>query len=187
MVMIRVEDTKGFDIQSNTISGIENLSPPPFSPPGGCASYHVAASAENLAEQQSGNCRVISVAAVRGYDADNNGVKAKSTIASNTIGTTSSANPNVIVGIDVQGDSESVVVRDNVVDLGDGDKTIGLRVREHTDGHGTNQISVRNNDLAQGQQILNRRRLRNLPVLQGHEGIEWQFGGGCPFGNANKK
>ena len=62
MIVIRVEDTEGFDIQDNVIENVVNLSPPPFP---NCTDWHADASSENPSEQQNGNVRGISVAATR--------------------------------------------------------------------------------------------------------------------------
>ena len=64
IVVIRVEDTEGFQIEGNSISEVKNLSPKPFTK---CFDYHAGASDENEGEQQGGNVRGISVAAVRGF------------------------------------------------------------------------------------------------------------------------
>jgi hypothetical protein len=191
IIAIRVEDTAGFSIESNSINNIENVSVEPFT---NCAAYHIGASAENLQEQQAGNVRAISVSAVRGYS---NG---DSEIKSNEIQDVSSENANVIIGIDVQGDSSDVNVEGNTVDLhrtireDTSDQYIALRVREVADS----SVSVGKNKFSEETQILNgssrrQRLLRGRYLVNPHTtvagmpffkhvsgDIEWKFGG-CPF------
>ena len=69
-MIIRVEDTEGFEIVDNTIAGVTNLSPTPFDV-GNCADFHLGASVENANEQQGGNIRGIAVAAVTGFTNNN--------------------------------------------------------------------------------------------------------------------
>lgn len=173
-IVVRVEDTQGFDIENNVFRDITNLTPLPFA---ACDGFHGGASQENAGEQQGANVRVISVAAVRGYEDSS-----YSKISGNTIGRANSRNANKIVGIDVQGDSKSVEIGNNSVDLGRGANKVGLRVREFADGDGSDAIVVGANNLAQGSEILNRRKLRNKPELHPHgDDLEWKLGG-CPFG-----
>lgn len=184
IVVIRVEDTKGFDIEGNEIVNVRNLSPKPFS---NCFDYHAGASDENEGEQQGGNIRGISVAAVRGY-ADHH-----SMIKDNVIMNFHSSNPRIIVGIDVQGDSKAVEVVDNVVDLSQRagtsvlDEFVAVRIRKHVDNEGDDAVIVGDNALMQDLQILNNRRLRSKPEedLSAHKnrGLEWKVGG-CPFARA---
>jgi len=187
MIVIRVEDTLGFQIQGNTIDGVINLSPSPFQ---NCASYHGGASLENEAEQQAGNVRGISVAAVRGY-ADS---PKPSLIKRNSVLNVASENANVIIGIDVQGDSKDVDIAGNTVNLDtdigqvSGDQYVALRVRENVDGDGKDAINIGNsNDFQQEAVILNRRNLRSdvkkIPDHPDVVGLEWELGG-CPFGRA---
>lgn len=181
IVVIRVEDTQGFEIEGNALSGVKNLSPKPFTK---CFDYHAGASDENEGEQQGGNIRGISVAAVRGFS------DRHSIIRDNTIMQFSSSNPNVIVGIDVQGDSKAVEVEDNVVDLSARagtsvmDEFVALRVRKHVDNEGDDAVIIGDNSLMQDLQILNNRRLRNRPELGPKDkDLEWKLGG-CPFARA---
>jgi len=188
MIVIRVEDTLGFEIQDNIIKGVTNLSPVPFQD---CTDYHAGASSENEAEQQAGNVRGISVAAVRGYGHS----RESSLIKQNTVEDVKSENANVIIGIDVQGDSKGVDIIRNIVNLdrsADGDdrddQYIALRVRENADA---NRIFVSNeNDFKQEKVILNSSNRRNLrsemKEIPGHPdvgGLEWELGG-CPFARA---
>ncbi|KAL9182847.1 hypothetical protein ACHAXT_004126 [Thalassiosira profunda] len=105
VIAIRVEDTAGFQIKGNSILNIENLSEEPFAD---CAAFHVGASVENPDAFQAGNIRGISAAAVRGYP-DNN---QDSQIKNNQIGNFTSANSaitdRIVIGIDIQGDSQCV-------------------------------------------------------------------------------
>lgn len=181
VVVIRVEDTQGFEIVGNSMKGIRNFSPKPFT---NCFDYHAGASDENEGEQQGGNMRGISVAAVRGYS------DRHSLIKDNVVMDFSSSNPNVIVGIDVQGDSKSVEVVDNMVDLSARagtsvmDEFVALRVRKFVDNEGDDAVIIGDNALMQDLQILNNRRLRSKPELgRKDKELEWKLGG-CPFARA---
>lgn len=177
--VIRVEDTAGFRIKGNDISNIENLSVPPF---GDCTEYHEGASVENLGERPGGNIRGISIAAVRGY------VDRRSTIKQNTVKNLASVHANVIIGVDIQGDSAYVAVKGNVIDLQSGigedpdDPFIACRVRQFVD----NTVIIGRNDLQQEEEINNARRL-SIESLRGHPGgeIEWRTGG-CPFAHRHE-
>ena len=122
MIMIRVEDTEGFDISGNIISNVENLSPKPY---GNCYDYHIGTSNENLKKQQGGNVRSISVAADRAYE------NQESSIKNNYVCATSSANANYVIGIDIQGDSQGIKVTQNKVDLEDVDSILVTSVVEN--------------------------------------------------------
>lgn len=192
IVVIRVEDTKGFTIEGNNIISVKNVSPLPFT---NCFDYHAGASDENEGEQQSGNIRGISVAAVRGYASNRH-----STIKRNEIRALASTNPNVVIAIDVQGDSKAVDVDENTVDLSTRagtsvlDEFVALRVRKHVDGEGHDAVTVGdNNAFSQEVQILNNRRLlrsaetdtRGLSKDEPGQ-IEWKVGG-CPFARGRGK
>ena len=189
---MRVEDTKGYRIEKNEILDVENLSVASFSSQSitfgtdqvtSCKQYHSGTSFENLDEYQAGNIRMISVAAVRGYDG-----RADSLIKNNIIGGAASVQANVMIGIDVQGDSSNTEIAGNTVDLEESlfpsDKFIALRVREAVDG----SITIRpNNSFAQETQILNTaatRGRRGRRLMKGHPrmggDIEWKHGG-CPM------
>jgi len=188
IIVIRVEDTKGFTISNNTIDRVKNLSPPPFS---NCNDYHQGASLENLNEQQGANIRSVSVAAVRGFTASSSSV-----IAKNVILNSASENANVIIGIDVQGDSKDIVISKNLVDLdataGEdlNDKFVALRLREYVDIKGKDHIKVQGNNVFEQEiQRVKRRVLRisSNKLTYGHADymndtheIEWKLGG-CPF------
>eukprot|EP00581_Thalassiosira_minuscula_P019780 CAMPEP_0183733064 /NCGR_PEP_ID=MMETSP0737-20130205/40061_1 /TAXON_ID=385413 /ORGANISM="Thalassiosira miniscula, Strain CCMP1093" /LENGTH=655 /DNA_ID=CAMNT_0025966237 /DNA_START=81 /DNA_END=2048 /DNA_ORIENTATION=- len=189
IIAIRVEDTKGFAIEGNVISNIENLSVEAFSD---CHDYHIGASSENLGEAQAGNVRVISVAAVRGYDSSNR----RSTIKENQIGVDggiSSGEANNIIGIDVQGNSKDIDIVRNIVDLQENvfedpsDEFIAVRIRDAVDG----SVTLKRNELVQEAQILNTEKLirgratRKLNKRHAHVSadIDWSVGG-CPFASA---
>ena len=122
MIMIRVEDTEGFDVSGNIISNVENLSPKPY---GSCYDYHIGTSNENLKKQQGGNVRSISVAANRAYE------NKESSIKNNYICATTSANADYVIGIDIQGDSQGIKVTQNKVDLEDVDSILVTSVVEN--------------------------------------------------------
>ena len=173
-MVIRVEDTEGFTIRNNTIRGVENLSPAPFDV-GNCTDFHQGASIENANKQQNGNIRGISVAAVTGFvnNIEVNGPKQSSLIEENTIVGASSKNSNVIVGIDIQGESSDIEVDFNTVDL-DGessthmnlfDNYIGLRMRENVvSNNGRFAVTLGdNNDFAQGVEIGQQNEEEDVP------------------------
>ncbi|KAL7531748.1 hypothetical protein ACHAXR_004212 [Thalassiosira sp. AJA248-18] len=188
IIVIRLEDTAGFSIEGNTITNVENLSVGPFTD---CDFYHIGRSSENSDETQSGNVRAISVAAVRGFD-DNNA----SRIKNNEVHDVFSDEANVIIGIDIQGDSKDTIITNNTINLQEGifddnsDNLIAARVREGVDG----SITLSGNVFAQDTEILNsggiRGRARALKKLHNHGSgdIEWALGG-CPFASdyANKR
>jgi hypothetical protein len=108
ITVIRVENTAGFEIKDNIIEHVTRTSKKPFDE---CTDYFATASFENLNEQQLGNIRMISVAAVRGFVVTRNGTEMQesirdSEIKNNIIRDATSANANVIVGIDIQGFSK---------------------------------------------------------------------------------
>ena len=181
MIIIRVEDTEGFSIKGNSIQDITNLSVVPFEP-ASCNDYHLGASSENEDEQQAGNVRAISIAAVRGFESGNSEIK------NNNILNLESANANVIIGIDVQGDSSATDIKGNFVNVKEGvgessdDQYIALRVRENTASVGDAAISVQKNFLVQEAQITNVVTIRRKRKLLAHKSgdIEWK-NGGCPF------
>lgn len=192
MIIIRVEDTEGFEISDNVIEGIDNLSKLPFGTTfGTCTDYHAGASVENGNEQQAGNVRAISVAAVKGY----NVVPAESSkILNNQISNVTSENSGenkIIVGIDIQGVSEGISIDDNFVNLDNGvgqdimDEYISFRCREFAD-HQNNTIVVGNNNVFIQDTKIQTRRLGQFSsrFLESHQHInmdsEWDLGG-CPF------
>ena len=163
-MVIRVEDTEGFIIRNNSIMNVENLSPIPFDV-GNCTDFHLGASIEDANDRQGGNIRGISVAAVTGFVNDN-GPKQSSLIEGNTIFDTMSKNSNVIVGIDIQGESSDIEIDFNIVDL-DGevststhnnlfDNYIAFRMRENVvlnNGRGA-VVLGENNDFEQEIEII---------------------------------
>lgn len=182
IIVIRLEDTEGFNIMDNSITNIENLSVAPFTD---CTFYHIGASSENLSESQAGNVRMISVAAVRGFDSTNKESEIKMNfIDSNCV----SEVGNVIIGIDVQGDSKNTEVTMNAIDLKHNvfrdpdDQYVAIRVREVAD----DSVDVGGNICLQETQILNsnsfRGHERNLKIVHPHLSgdIEWRVGG-CPL------
>jgi len=161
-MVIRVEDTDGFIIHNNTIADVENLSHIPFDI-GNCTDFHLGASIEDANDRQGGNIRGIAVAAVTGFG-NNNGPKQSSLIEGNTIFDTWSKNSNVIVGIDIQGESSDIEIDFNIVDLDGEDSThnnlfdnyIAFRMRENVvlnNGRGAVTLGE-NNDFEQRIVIL---------------------------------
>jgi hypothetical protein len=186
VAIIRVDDALGFRIDGNKIQFVNNFSPPSFS---NCYDYHKGANVENADDvaslQQSTNIRGISVSAVTGFD------EGLSSISGNDIRKLSSDNAQVIVGIDIQGKSNSISIFDNTVNLKGGvfedpnDEFIALRLREYSDGF-ENNIIVNNNSFTQEVQTM---AVTNVPVSGCENGggkeKEWEVGknvGGCPFG-----
>ena len=133
VVPIRVEDSQGFSVSHNIITNVENLSGKPF---GNCHDYHIGASNENTDEQQGGNVRAISIAATRGY------TNQESLIKNNYIGAISSANANVVVGIDIQGDSEHLKISLNKVDLLDAENILTTTVEKVMNTKNTTESTV---------------------------------------------
>lgn len=191
MTVIRVEDTVGFRIEDNIVEQVTNLSPPSFNE---CYDYHKGSNIENADDedslQQGANIRGISVAAVTGYE------NKESLIRGNVMRKFFSDNADIIIGIDIQGKSDSILIEDNYIDLNPsvgGDETdpfIALRVRQYSDSPDTN-ILIGNNDFSQETQTLN-------VVISEVSGCphnknkidEWKVGGnpgGCPFGFKNRK
>jgi hypothetical protein len=189
MTIIRVEDALGFKIEDNVLKNIKNLSPPVFT---NCFDYHKGTNIENADDesslQQGTNIRGISVGAVTGYE---NGKDSK--IMGNKILNFKSDNAKVIVGIDIQGISDSISVTENKVNLKNGigqdptDEFIALRVRKFSDVP-DNGIHIEENSFSQEIMTMN---VQNT-VVSGcpHEHMdEWKVGdspGGCPFGFRNK-
>ncbi|GFH62103.1 hypothetical protein CTEN210_18579 [Chaetoceros tenuissimus] len=187
MTIIRVEDCEGFKISGNNIKGIENLSGEPFE---NCSSFHAGASKEDTSTQV-GNVRVISVAAVTGYNTDK--IASKSIIVSNEI---KDVQGKSICGIDLQGKSDSCLIDYNIVDYSfmpeEGmEENFALRLRKFVDNSsdGIKAIEIgAHNEFDKSQiQILNNvldeERMRRLEHLHRNLNIgnEWKLGG-CPFG-----
>lgn len=178
IIAIRVEDTQGFDIAKNKIKDIQSVGVEPF---GACTDYHAGQSPENAGMSQLGDVRVISIAATREYD-DNRDC----TIHRNHIEDVGSSVGDVVIGVDIQGQTKGIDISNNQVDLKAKRKEsveyIGLRIRKNVDG---SSIDIeRNNRFKDGvQNLTTARRLRNpfSGAPHGHiEGIEWE-NGGCPF------
>jgi hypothetical protein len=190
MVVIRIDDTEGFEVDSNTINNVQNLSELPFD---NCSTYQTGASVEDAEVQQAGNIRMISASAVTGYPTNGN---KGSKIVSNTITNASSESGTEIIGIDIQGDSDSIRIDSNTVDLANSagtsqnDQYIALRVRSFAESTGSQTIRIgSSNEFAQEMQMLNRRlgnKRRRTRFLEAHKrenqnvGNEWNLGG-CPF------
>ena len=135
---------------------------------------------------QLGDVRVISVAATRAFDATRDCI-----IRNNRISNVDSEKGNIVIGVDIQGETIGIDLSHNKVDLRrrtrkgaaeEPEKYIGLRVREHVDG---SSIDIaENNKFKDGiQNLAPERRLRKVfnGAPHGHiEGTEWE-NGGCPF------
>ena len=136
--------------------------------------------------------RAISIAATRGYTPNQD-----CTVNNNRIETIESRNGNVVIGIDIQGETKGVHVNGNKVDLtkkkgskegsssGEEvlfalDKYIGLRVRSNVDGASVH-IDPNNKFLQGIENLAPERRLRNRSFHESPHGeVEWS-NGGCPF------
>jgi len=177
-IMIRVDDTQGFDIQGNTINNVEVLSKSPVEL---CADFHVGASVADGSDRMLADIRGISVASSSAY-ADKN-IK-DSFVSHNTIANFKSPSAHFIDGIDIQGYSEGITITNNYVNLdpavGDipNDKWVGLRIRDSAQGIFTKS----NNIFVQGEVQESRRR--QLPEYHPRslEETEWP-NNGCPYGH----
>ncbi len=180
MTMIRVEDAMGFDIRRNIISHVSNLSPPAFKD---CFDYHGAG--DESGPQQGANIRGISVSAVTSYK------KRLSSVVGNRIKNFKSEEANIIVGIDVQGKSDSISIMRNGIELAkpkkkqiaNKDKYIALRMYQESE-----DVIIMNNHLAE-KIVLSRGEISNTsrgcPMKKR---IEWHNGelpgvSVCPFAN----
>ncbi len=208
MTIIRVEDTLGFHISNNIIARVFNLSPPPFD---NCFDYHKGASIENAEDetslQQGANIRGISVAAVMNGRGSNK--KGYSVISDNTISNFNSEEAVDIIGIDVQGKSENISIRNNEVNLKVGvgedvdDEYVSLRLRKYA-GEDNNVLVRNNNDFVQEVETMDVlvTEINDCKEKKGNGGgngngngrnggsSEWNNGslpGGCPFGYRVKK
>jgi hypothetical protein len=177
IVVIRVEDTRGFEIRNNTIREVENLSLAPFSP---CFDFHPGASEENAAQQQMSHVRAISVAATRPFYQS-----LPSALTGNRITNVDSVHGHVVIGIDVQGDSGGIELRKNHVNLQEGvgpdlsDRFVALRVRSHVDGSSLT-LDPDNEWVQEVKNLAAVRRLRRSSLPTDHPPTEWAYGG-CPF------
>lgn len=186
MNIIRVEDCEGFTISGNSINNIQNLSDEPFD---NCSSYHLGASIEDTSTQV-GSVRVISLAAVTGYVT---GSQAKSQIAQNDL---SNITGQIIIGIDIQGKSDSCFIDSNVFDESflprdNVEKSIAIRLREFVDSSvdGSQAIEIGPNNNIDETQIemfngsTDSEHMRKLAELHKkmNISIEWKLGA-CPFG-----
>ena len=196
-ILVRVEDTQGFNIDGNTMGSAVVLSGPPAASqeyfdlfPGTdmwtCTDYHKGASIEDGTEQQLANLRGISVAAVSHFL-----LSKESTISGNRLTNFKSQYANSIVGIDIQGKSQGVLVADNFVNLKSGtraapnDQYIACRVRKYVS---QDDIVKRNNVFHQEEffEEVAGRNLRWRKIPDNHPIsvlTEWDLGG-CPYGRA---
>jgi hypothetical protein len=177
IIVVRVEDTRGFEIRNNTIRDVENLSLSPFSP---CFDFHPGASDENDAQQQMSHVRAISVAATRPFYQS-----LWSSLAGNRITDVDSVLGQVVCGIDLQGDSGGTELRGNYVNLQEGvgsdpsDHFVALRVRSHVDSSSL-AIHPDNEWVQEVDMEASVRRLRKSRIPTDHPPTEWAYGG-CPF------
>lgn len=190
MTVIRVEDAVGFQIEDNIIRGVMNLSPAPFDE---CYDYHKGANIENAddesALQQGMNIRGISVSAVTGYN------DAFSSISRNVMNKFSSDYAKIVVGIDVQGKSNSISIQENTINMKEGtgedptDEYVALRLRKYSDVP-ENDIYVDANLFAQEIQTLTVAITEVSGCKRNNgNGNDWKVGdnpGGCPFGFKSK-
>jgi hypothetical protein len=188
VVGIRVDKVAGFTIRQNEIQNITNLSEKPF---GNCNDYHFT-SPENKNQQQLGNIRGISVAAVAGGEGTRpNGAPERGIVENNRVVGLFSEHANKIVGIDVQGVSNDILIVRNVVDLaGDGvkkgptNKTMGLRIRSNVVSCEEKRNVLMDGIVKEVVESGSIRRRRELPSLpEDHSAIAWNYGEtpGCPF------
>jgi len=190
IAVIRVEATQGFVILNNLILDVENQSFEPFND---CTDMHAKDSPENEGEaQQLGNVRGISISAFRPFfqDQDMNGIKDDiCEVRGNTIRSLESENGDVVIGIDVQGESEGVKIIGNTVQLrstpdSPHDKYIACRIREHVS---TEQLLINRNNFKEDLVILNhnRNQRRALRVAESYGSTDVSATGreaiGCPF------
>ena len=134
------------------------------------------------------------VAAIHRYSSASD--SSPSLIDENAILNSASANAaNVIIGVDVQGDSKDIIISKDLVDLNantgedPNHKFIARCVREYVDVPGNDHVKVQgNNVFAQEIETVKRCVLHishNLPhghpdFLNDTHEIEWKIGG-CPF------
>ena len=186
-IMIRVEDCQGFDIRGNTIQNVEMLSQGPV---GMCNDFHLGAAVVDATNRMLADLRGISVAAVSGYDESlRSGLDTSSIISDNTLTNFKSQNAELIAGVDIQGSSSDVTVKNNYVNLNSAaadflsdDKWVGLRVRMSAEG-----INVEDsNTFVQGMVVeMDEEEVvgRKLPEYHPRPaGNEWP-NNGCPFGH----
>ena len=186
IVVIRVEDTDGVIIRKNAIRNVTSFSLAPFDD---CFDYHKGANVENSEDksslQQGMNVRGISVGAVSDFEKKGT----PSLISNNRMYNFFSEHAKYIVGIDIQGKSDSLSIRNNKIDLMKGTKDdptdayIALRVREYSAPISDNNIEIQqNNFFAQEVQTMPTKPLGCRSKVRKSE---WDLGntpGGCPFG-----
>ena len=142
--------------------------------------------------RQLANLRGISVAAVRSYQNQYLNGQRNSDIQNNTLSMFESQNAHVIVGIDLQGVSEGVIITNNNVHLAEGvgrnpyDKYFSSRVRKFSS---LDNVIKKNNKFIQDsvfEDIPARKKRSEEALPDGHPTVfvnEWE-NGGCPFGKA---
>jgi hypothetical protein len=170
-IIFRIENTRGAIIQGNSINNVANLSPAPYTT---CVDLHAALTPEGAGELMIGNVRGISFSAVHGFDDGR-----PSSIQGNRVVNLKSNNAQVVVGIDVQGYSDRVLVQDNFVNLGSSvnrsetDKYYALRLRSYAQN-----VTIDNNNVFMQDILkLNARSLRHAHRMLA-SGADM---GGCPF------
>ena len=189
MTIIRVDDAVGFRIRQNKIGQVYNFSPASFQQ---CFDYHKGFSITDKATLQQGAIiRGIAVSAVTGYEE----IEKLSMITKNSIKKFYSRNAPVIVGIDVQGMSDSLVIERNKVNLNIGigedttDKYVALRVREDVNTDLSfeehKNIMILNNTFSQEVETMKVYFSQVKKRCPNASKNEWEVGqspGGCPFG-----
>lgn len=175
MVVIRIDDTKGFEIRDNRIEDIENLSHAPFA---NCTDYNAANGIEDLSQQGIGNIRMISVAASGPFDRDKHSV-----IENNYIRDAVSLNANHVIGIDIQGETTGLLISLNDVDLRHAGQDVSevyaaLRIRSNVDRPAV--VVLGDNKFAQEVKDLTvQRRLQNK--FHGTLRAVGESSGRCPY------
>ena len=184
MIIIRVDNTVGFRIKQNKIGQVYNLSPAPFHQ---CYDYHKGFRMEDkITLQQGAIIRGIAISAVTGYEES----EEPSIVTKNVIKKFYSRNAPVLVGIDVQGKSDSVIIERNKVNLNIAvgedttDKYVALRVRKNTTSDRDNNIMIFDNTFSQEVQTIkvDISQIRGCPHTRKEEWKVGQSPGGCPFG-----
>lgn len=197
IVVIRVEDTVGFEITNNRISNVRNFSPKPFQH---CADYHIGGGDGDVV-REGPNIRAISVSAVSGYESiyqelsvyhqytDNLPVHYTSNvpcsfcsrISDNIILDMKSKHASLISGINIQGVSEFIKVEGNTIDLGEKkqeetDVYVSLKISEVMDTlvAASNSIEVNDNNFME-------KIIEVYYDLEPTTGLGFKKNSGCPF------
>jgi hypothetical protein len=173
IIAIRVENTAGVDIRGNKIENIVNLSPSSFD---ACTDYNAGISTNSTHEYQGGNIRGISLAASRGRGDH------LATVVDNHIEDLRSGNADIVVGIDIQGESSDVEVSRNTVNidpdklLPEPERLIAIRAREDA-----SNITIRDNLVYQLVQDLSSNSSERILRRTARGVRETSKQGGCPF------